>query len=460
MSSSPSQFTFTAAGDSIITRKVLPIAARDDRFRELCTILQSGDAALTNLEVVLPERDAYATTLPPVPDQYQYLSPLAGILMRAEPFVLDELAGMGFNLFSAASNHSFDYGRAGICSTMTELEARQLTFAGLGRTLADARRPSYRDTEAGRVGLVSANTSIAPGSEAGEASAIHPGRPGINPLHLRWIYGATDEQIDRLQALSEELGIESMKSTWLVRDEPDWESKDWFRFMHMAFESVTESDKTGVRHAVYEPDRDAYLKQIEDATKNADWVVATLHSHQGPGGVRNVPETPQFLPTFAKSCIDRGADAFVGTGPHVLRGMEIYKNRPIFYSLGNFFYQTETIDRLPKESFDYYGVTDSTDVTALFDSRYYDDAGNPSGGLLNEGYWESIVPRCTFADGELDSVELYPCTLGRSRDRPQRGTPKLASGNKADRILKQFSALSAPFGTTFDRKKDRLVVNL
>jgi hypothetical protein len=34
--------------------------------------------------------------------------------------------------------------------------------------------------------------------------------------------------------------------------------------------------------------------------------------------------------------IDAGADAVVGHGPHVLRGVEFYKGRPIFYSLGNF----------------------------------------------------------------------------------------------------------------------------
>jgi len=34
--------------------------------------------------------------------------------------------------------------------------------------------------------------------------------------------------------------------------------------------------------------------------------------------------------------IDAGADAVVGHGPHVLRGVEFYRDKPIFYSLGNF----------------------------------------------------------------------------------------------------------------------------
>ncbi|MEN0059492.1 MAG: CapA family protein, partial [Bdellovibrio sp.] len=39
---------------------------------------------------------------------------------------------------------------------------------------------------------------------------------------------------------------------------------------------------------------------------------------------------------FAKAAIDAGADLILGHGPHVLRGMEIYKSKLIVYSLGNF----------------------------------------------------------------------------------------------------------------------------
>ncbi len=45
--------------------------------------------------------------------------------------------------------------------------------------------------------------------------------------------------------------------------------------------------------------------------------------------------------------IDAGADVFVGHGPHVLRGIEIYKGKPIFYSLSNFIFQNETVLRMP-----------------------------------------------------------------------------------------------------------------
>ena len=40
-------------------------------------------------------------------------------------------------------------------------------------------------------------------------------------------------------------------------------------------------------------------------------------------------------PLFARTAIDAGADLVLGSGPHVLRGMQLYKGRLIAYSLGN-----------------------------------------------------------------------------------------------------------------------------
>jgi hypothetical protein len=75
-----------------------------------------------------------------------------------------------------------------------------------------------------------------------------------------------------------------------------------------------------------------------------DLLVVTFHG--GSEGVRalHVPETAESLGReprgdlrrWARAVIDAGADAVVGHGPHVLRGIEFYRRRPIAYSLGNF----------------------------------------------------------------------------------------------------------------------------
>lgn len=83
---------------------------------------------------------------------------------------------------------------------------------------------------------------------------------------------------------------------------------------------------------------------VQKAAAKADIVVVSFHG--GAEGSRNthVPNRTELffgeargnLPLFARTVIDAGADLVLGHGPHVLRGMEVYKDRLIAYSLGNF----------------------------------------------------------------------------------------------------------------------------
>jgi poly-gamma-glutamate capsule biosynthesis protein CapA/YwtB (metallophosphatase superfamily) len=89
---------------------------------------------------------------------------------------------------------------------------------------------------------------------------------------------------------------------------------------------------------------DAARRVVSDLTKRADIVVVSFHGGaEGAANVRVPQRTEIFfgeqrgnLPLFARTVIDAGADLVLGHGPHVLRGMEIYKDRLIAYSLGNF----------------------------------------------------------------------------------------------------------------------------
>lgn len=83
---------------------------------------------------------------------------------------------------------------------------------------------------------------------------------------------------------------------------------------------------------------------VQEADKKADLVVVSFHGGAEGTGAQNVPRRTEIflgeqrgnLPAFAHTVIDAGADLVLGHGPHVLRGMEVYKDRLIAYSLGNF----------------------------------------------------------------------------------------------------------------------------
>ena len=59
-------------------------------------------------------------------------------------------------------------------------------------------------------------------------------------------------------------------------------------------------------------------------------------------------------------------------------------------------------------------------------------------------------PLCVFEDGRCREITLYPVTLGFKQPVWERGTPRLASGEGAERTLRRFAELSAPFGTEIE----------
>jgi len=91
-------------------------------------------------------------------------------------------------------------------------------------------------------------------------------------------------------------------------------------------------------------DLDAAARLVREADRTADIVVVSFHGGAEGTDNQNVPNRTEMyfgekrgnLPLFSRTVIDAGADLVVGHGPHVLRGIEVYKNRLIAYSLGNF----------------------------------------------------------------------------------------------------------------------------
>src|ERR1700722_3793585 len=80
------------------------------------------------------------------------------------------------------------------------------------------------------------------------------------------------------------------------------------------------------------------LKSIRTAKLHSDLVVFTIQDHQSStGDDDDTPASPAFLVRLFHDAVDAGADVIMGGGPHSLRGIEIYKGRPVLYGLGAFF---------------------------------------------------------------------------------------------------------------------------
>src|ERR1700743_280476 len=118
-----------AAGDAILTRQVYPIT--QTAFLSVVDLLLSADVAYTNLEMVFPGpgRRPGAT--------------YHGTHLGVDPDLLDEFTWMGVDLYGLSNTHSTHYGTDALDASMAQLRARGMTFAGVGRTLREARRPVY-----------------------------------------------------------------------------------------------------------------------------------------------------------------------------------------------------------------------------------------------------------------------------------------------------------------------------
>ena len=410
---------FLATGDAIITRLVRDEPGPD--FSDLVRLVRSADAALTNLEIVTPKS-------PRIPS-----SQTGGGHCGSEPFILDELNWMGFNLYHAANNHSTDYTHIGLVDTLDELKARGMAYAGAGRALGEARAPTYLETAGGRVALVAAASSFVVGATAAERRPDMGGRPGISPLRHEKRIILDAPRLDRLKEIDELLGtaevIRNHNRTGIL----PINKEGAYRFLAA---DVYEGEAPGIRTKCNPRDLEEIARSVRDARRQVDLVVASLHAHEGSNLNSNDPTIADFIVEAAHHLIDAGADVFVAHGPHMLRKIEIYQGKPIFYSLGNFMFMFETVARLGAENYEQYKFPATSTPADISDALSHWPDSKTKLFFSDRRFWQSVVPVW-----EGREITLYPITLGLDRPRGQRGTPRLADAAEGRQILDDLLAL-------------------
>lgn len=86
-------------------------------------------------------------------------------------------------------------------------------------------------------------------------------------------------------------------------------------------------------------DSELFLQSIREARQNSDYVIAYVH-----WGTEDSHEIEDVQKTMGYEYIDAGADIVIGSHAHVLQGIEFYKGKPIVYNLGNFIFNSLTLD--------------------------------------------------------------------------------------------------------------------
>ena len=414
--------TFALTGDSLITQKISVFD--EPEFTKLIEGIRAADVAFTNLEMLFHDYEAYPST------------ESGGTYMRADPAILKDILWAGFDMVALANNHAVDYGVEGLRINLRHVRESGIVHAGVGEDLSLARAPGYLDSRIGRVALISCSSTYPSFGMAGPARPPVRGRPGLSPLRFTTLYKLDAAGMNALKALMAELPG--------ARRNPEAKT---ITFLGSRFELA---DKTEIVTAPNEQDLKELTAVIRGARKQADWVVVSVHCHESFPGNREKP--PQFLETFAHAAMDAGADILTATGPHILKGVEIYHGKPIFYSLGNFIFQNETLDFFPEENYRQYGLGPEATPGDFNEVRFKNDTTSYPADDKN---WVSVVAYPQFRSGKLERIDLWPIVLGQKKPRSQRGRPVLADGAAADQILQHLSELSAPYGTKISIQNGR-----
>ncbi len=119
---------------------------------------------------------------------------------------------------------------------------------------------------------------------------------------------------------------------------------------------------------------------VSAAAAKSDIVVVSFHGGAEGMAAERVPKVTEMffgekrgnLPLFARTVIDAGADLVLGHGPHVLRGMEVYKDRLVVYSMGNF------------ATYGMFNLKGALGLTAIFEIELASD-GAFAGGKIHSG---------------------------------------------------------------------------
>ncbi len=245
----------------------------DFMLRHVADIMRAADVTYLNVEG-------------PICDQGEVHAAITGvgIPVRSVPRAAKGLKNAGVDIVSLANNHTMDYGALGLEQTFELLGAQGIAYCGAGRNLVQARRPVSLQVKGLRVSFLSYTSVCLP--------AYAASRDG---------HGAA-----------------------VVRASTSYDVN--FRVV------MQPGSPLHIRSHANPDDLRMVQEDVRAAKADADVVFVAWHW----GVSERHGKVAEYQRELGCAAIDAGADAIVGHHAHMVLGVEFYKQRPIFYSVGNF----------------------------------------------------------------------------------------------------------------------------
>ena len=300
------------------------------------------------------------------------------------------LSNAGFNIFSFASNHTMDWSEDAMLDTIDVMRDNNIVVIGAGKNIKQARKPAIIERKGTKVGFLAYCSVVPRGYEAGEDKS------GLAPVRATTIYRPVDSQ------------------------------------QGMVARIITEA---------YPDDVAAMVKDIKKLRKSVDVLVVSMH-----WGVHFVPSViAMYQYEVGHAAIDAGADIIIGHHPHILKGIEVYKGKVIFFSLCNFS-MTLTLTELMKDTQNRY--------LSFYGWEVDPDYPNYAFPIDSQ---KTILVKCNIADKKIQRVAFLPCWITK-KSQPE---PLSRSDPRSDEVYHYMEWLCRDqrlYDTKFSREGDEIVV--
>ncbi|HEY4302926.1 MAG TPA: CapA family protein [Gemmatimonadaceae bacterium] len=408
-------FTYAVLGDISQVKPVADLGLPE--FESVLTIVRDADFALAN-----QEGPAFHTATK------RFAVNETGAMFPEDTTAPWDIKKMGVDMVTVANNHGMDYGADALFEDLRLLKAAGLSYAGAGANMREARAATLMTTPKGRLTVVATAGTFKPNFAAADGRGALAERAGISTVRTTLFQQVTEPEMKSL------VQLKAMRTPGMSTDGPSPKQ------LSVLDQIYRLGDKPGLSYRMNDYDLKDIMAAVHTAKQNSDFTIFTIHAHQSATGEDDTNPIPgDYLVQLFHSVVDAGADVVAGHGNHLIRGIEIYKGKPIFYGLA---------------SFEFSGQPAGTNVGG--EPRLLSEPG-PTGPPSDQSIrqlgngvtltmWESIFATTQWADGKLKEVRIYPIDLNAAGKKP-KGVPSFAAPALAAKILGELRKDSAPFGT-------------